>query len=141
MLKIKDQELSRLLDELTDGDLTRALKNHRAVIVSYQKTIHIPLHLRGATLWVEISKADTDLTNPYSENFSESFDPDTWNLYPDVLPPDNVPMRVEVFDGGRIRWRGFGIFKDGKWKMDTDLRSGEGLRYRMWNDPYEKNVT
>lgn len=48
------------------------------------------------------------------------YDPNKWNKYPEVTPPEGVWMRVEQFSNNKVR-RTAGIFRDGKWYGKRDI--------------------
>lgn len=69
------------------------------------------------------------------------YNPKQWNNYPDVTPPENVPMRVEV----RSSWCGYKAqMVDGQWRDmrgDAIFDGPEGagiegpvVRFRPWED-------
>ena len=138
--KLKDEELQKKLDELTDRDLSRSLKANRINIDSIRGLASINLHVkkdvdlelilkREALEWLDIS----------SPNKSGEFDPDMWNWWPNVQPPNNVPMRVVVFDNDveDTIWCGYGVFKNGKWEMDHELGPDSEVKYRVWVERWE----
>lgn len=137
--KLKDEELQKKLDELTDRDLSRALKANRiyfgmgdrvSITLHVKKDVDLELILkREAMEWLGIQMA----------NHSGGYDPDMWNWWPDVQPPDNVPMRVVVFDndGNDTTWCGYGVFKNGKWEMDHELGPDSEVKYRVWVERWE----
>ena len=138
--KLKDEELQRKLDELTDGGLTQALKNNNVLDLFYHSKIYIPISLKdGVNLQLEVARDAIDMSDWRTENHNRSYDPDVWNAYPKVLPPCDVPMRVEIYGEKGCRWKGFGIYKgDGVWDMDNSLCSGEDMLYRPWKERYSR---
>ena len=138
MLTLKDQELFRRLDALSDGDFTRALKSNRGHYDALRRTTSVPIHIRGVTVWVDIPDLEIESRKSYCDNLSGKFDSDKWNRFPQVEPLSDCPMRVEIWGEASCRWRGFGIFKDGKWEMDAVPQEGEIMRYRPWIEPWER---
>lgn len=66
------------------------------------------------------------------------YNPNAWNEYPKVTPPENIPMRVETESGGYI-YRECAIFNEGVWKCERDGNAEEELyghvkRFRPWSD-------
>lgn len=72
----------------------------------------------------------------------EVYDPDAWNNYPEVTPPEKVWMRIEMLsqDGG-IKTRDVAFYKAGRWSK-FPLDDGEvilgGLRFRPWDEETAK---
>lgn len=67
------------------------------------------------------------------------YDPDTWNEYPKVTPPEGVLMRVEfIFDG--ILRRNCSTFEKGAWRITKsgdpayDITLDNVKRFRPWED-------
>ena len=137
--KLKDEELRKKLDELTDGGLTYALKNNNVLDISYHPKVLIEIPMKdGVNLQLAGVREEIAESDWRTENHTRRFDRDVWNVYPEVEPPENVPMRVEIYYDIYCRWRGYAVFKDGYWRMDWKLRCGEVLRYRPWKDRYER---
>lgn len=75
----------------------------------------------------------------------ETYDPYRWNRYPEVTPPERIPMRVEytvplmtVFQRG-----GIAVFEDGHWyectpdgrhKISQFKNGRRVVRFRPWDD-------
>ena len=72
----------------------------------------------------------------------EVYDPDAWNNYPEVTPPEKVWMRIEMLsqDGG-IKTRDVAFYKAGRW-CKFPLDNGEvilgRLRFRPWDEESAK---
>lgn len=66
------------------------------------------------------------------------YNPNAWNEYPKVKPPENIPMRIEC----TFRYKTFyecGIFIDGNWHLKNDGRPVSDFynrvkRFRPWRD-------
>ena len=68
----------------------------------------------------------------------QEYDPNKWNEYPKVTPPEGVVMRV-VSNFGLYAYRKCAIFDDGTWKNEregkpTGLLLGEVKRFRPWSE-------
>ena len=66
------------------------------------------------------------------------YNPNAWNDYPKVKPPEGVIMRVESVYGD-INYRECGIFDNGFWKNERDGNPGhfilgEVKRFRPWEN-------
>lgn len=105
--RLKDQELQKNLDEISGGSFTESLE-------SIKKPSCIVFQARngGPAMSVNLTKQDI-------EQFLE-YDPNKWNKYPEVTPPEGVWMRVEQFSNNKVR-RTAGIFRDGKWYGKHDV--------------------
>lgn len=70
------------------------------------------------SLWkVALRKSDIEIENPY--------DPNGWNDFPEVQPPEGVLMRVERDLQGCIR-RECAIFEEGLWRYTEDGKAMRG---------------
>ena len=89
--RLKDRELQRKLDELSDGDFSARLHKERELIKdSFKKEPR--LHV----LWFgEGSQFSAALYADMLEEVRE-YDPHKWNEYPEVTPPEGVWMRCET---------------------------------------------
>ncbi len=73
---------------------------------------------------------------------TEVYDPYTWNEYPNVIPPEDVSMRVEYVQFNThgekgITLRKCAIFRKGEWVDDVleyPLASIKTCRFRPWED-------
>lgn len=95
--RLKDRELQRKLDELSDGDFSKQLAlNHKRICSSLE-------FLQQITLWFckrEGPLHALQITPDMLEKVSD-YDPHTWNDYSKVNPPEGVFMRVECHDGSK----------------------------------------
>lgn len=72
----------------------------------------------------------------------EVYDPDAWNEFPEVTPPEKVWMRIEMLsqDGG-IKTRDVAFYKAGRW-CKFPLDNGEvilgRLRFCPWDEESAK---
>lgn len=60
-----------------------------------------------------------------------TYEPKSWNDFPEVIPPENVWMRFEdpVGDGYKVR------FEEGEWlDVHNDIMKFDAGRYRPWED-------
>lgn len=70
----------------------------------------------------------------------QDYDPNTWNKYPEVTPPEGVLMRVEAgATGDRRSIKSCAVFVDGDWcepnsKRDPSLIGAWITRFRPWED-------
>lgn len=132
--RLKDRELQRKLDELSDGDFSARLHKERELIKdSFQKEPR--LHV----LWFgEGSQFSAALYDDMLEEVRE-YDPTKWNNYPEVEPPEGVWMRVEWRDGvvkhlAVARYEAWGGGKQFVWVSDKRIIR-EVDRFRPRDDP------
>ena len=131
--RLKDHELQRKLDEISDGDFSARLHKERELIKdSFQNEPR--LHV----LWFgEGSQFSAALYADMLEEVRE-YDPHGWNAFPEVEPPEGVLMRVEC-----NQMKTCLVFENGKWRYP----SGESFenyefafpvkRFRPWDEDDE----
>ena len=125
--RLKDRELQKKLDEISGGSFTESLE-------SIKKPSCIVFQARngGPAMSVNLTKQDI-------EQFLE-YNPNDWNVFPDVTPPEGVLMRVEIeYPDGDVS-RTCAIFKDEVWweavngePIDEEVTvTGKVKRFRPW---------
>lgn len=131
--RLKDRELQKKLDEISDGDFSARLHKERELIIdSFKKEPR--LHV----LWFgEGSQFSAALYADMLEEVRE-YDPHGWNAFPEVEPPEGVLMRVEC-----NQMKTCLVFETGKWRYP----SGESFenyefafpvkRFRPWDEDDE----
>lgn len=128
--RLKDAELQKKLDDISGGYFSDAMKG---ITIDGFKVFPnpIPFRLRddGPVAAIQLLSKDIE---PYIE-----YDPNDWNPYPEVMPPEGVLMRVEfVYDG--ILRRNCAIFENGAWYIAADRKAlydftiDNVKRYRPW---------
>lgn len=123
-LRLKDRELQKKLDEISGGCFTEALE-------SIKKPSCIVFQARngGPAMSVNLTKQDI-------EQFLE-YNPNDWNAFPDVTPPEGVLMRVEA-EGVRKFCGYYHTFAEGRcWCYEDGTVCPEAIsksvkRYRTW---------
>lgn len=121
-LRLKDREQQAWLDKMTGGIFSEALNlfpevNDKIEIQFNDKTV------------VTIKRDDLEIVDEY--------DPDFWNVYPEVTPPEGVPMRVEC-QGAYRTLRTCLVFKKGAWHYESGVpfkgyeTALQVRRYRPW---------
>lgn len=128
--RLKDRELQRKLDEISDGDFSARLHKERELIKdSFQKEPR--LHV----LWFgEGSQFSAALYADMLEEVRE-YDPHKWNEYPEVTPPEGVWMRCET-DVNAIGRKIRHVAKfDGREWRDYLSKQVVAHRFRPWDDP------
>lgn len=142
--RLKDQELQKKLDEISDGEFSKNLhkfdENHFASY--WGKTIFFTInedddgeeleeskHIREPQFGVWFNIGEIEKVPEYS--------PNEWNSYPDVTPPEDVLMRVEA-EGVRKFCGYYHTFAEGGcWCYEDGTVCPEAIsksvtRYRSW---------
>lgn len=140
--RLKDASLQKKLDEISDGDFSRALRRLVELDIPVSEPIYMAFgdmqpcgfadgfgNLRRFSIC--LLKDDLKIVKEYN--------PHDWNSYPDVTPPEGVLMRVE-----RIWCRTCAIFEDGAWRKEEHGKAAidsqgcyddtfdDVKRYRPW---------
>lgn len=132
--RLKDHELQRKLDEISDGDFSARLHKERELIKdSFKKEPR--LHV----LWFgEGSQFSAAL---YADMLEEvrKYDPHGWNDFPEVEPPEGVLMRVECRDGRKACAKYRLFIEGGSWCNVNggawpEAYSQSVARFRPWED-------
>ena len=127
--RLKDAALQKKLDELSNGTFSELIATSGGVFAREDKSL---LKLGNGRFIVVLHK----------EDFEAVYNPNNWNNYPEVTPPEGVWMRVEAqrVSTGEIS-RVCAIFRDGRWHLTeqgtaVDLVEFAGTkkvkRYRPW---------
>lgn len=124
--RLKDRELQKKLDEISDGDFSARLHKERELIKdSFKKEPR--LHV----LWFgEGSQFSAALYADMLEEVAE-YDPHGWNDFPEVEPPEGVLMRVECRDGRKACAKYRLFIEGGSW---CDVNGG------AWPEAYSQSV-
>lgn len=136
--RLKDQDLQRHLDAISHGEFSRCLQTELQDIRG-----------RGTTdadyrVFFGFMSGRAELVNRFSMLLYEheieatpEYNPDDWNAYPEVTPPEGVLMRVET-EGGRKFCGYYHTFAEGGcWCYEDGTVCPEALsksveRYRPW---------
>lgn len=68
------------------------------------------------------------------------FNPHDWNKFPEITPPDNIWMRLEIFrvtPHSQHTYRNAAIFSGGRWRYGKnyiEIQEGDEVRFRPWED-------
>lgn len=127
--RLKDRELQKKLDEISNGRLSRMLG--RLPYYTTQSSEPDFLHFsKNPHLMLEV-------TSDMLESLRE-YNPHGWNSFPEVEPPEGVLMRVEC-----NQMKTCLVFENGKWRYP----SGESFenyefafpvkRFRPWDEDDE----
>lgn len=136
---LKDRELEVKLNELSNGEFSKNL--HYAVngifVSNFGEEItrYVPCLLGTEKRLMQRFKVcfESDEVEDIPD-----YNPNGWNEYPAVIPPEGVLMRVEAVGRSGV-FRDCAIFKDGVWQSDMDGEAcGEFYakvkRFRPWED-------
>lgn len=109
--RLKDRELQKKLDEISDGDFTRTLESKSMTYAKefdhYRNKVTVRVQF-GERFHVFLGIDDVEPINEY--------DPKSWNPFPGVTPPEGVLMATEFnWSHDEIPCRSCWMFKDGKW--------------------------
>lgn len=142
--RLKDQELQKKLDEISDGEFSKNLhkfdENHFASY--WGKTIFFTINEDDDGEELEESKHIREPQFGVWFNIGEieevpEYDPNAWNSFPEVTPPEGVRMRVET-EGGRKFCGYYHTFAEGGcWCYEDGTVCPEAIsksvkRYRTW---------
>jgi hypothetical protein len=124
---LKDRVIEQKLNELSNGEFSKILnesdmKNPNCICFTIDKKedIELSVYLRP-------------------EAIEPEYDPHAWNEYPDVTPPFDKDMRVELDDGLRYCAR-YHKFSDGCFWVSTNgtcfpnYLNYKVVRFRPWED-------
>lgn len=133
-LRLKDRELHKKLDEISNGDFSAQLEREKDIISKrcFNHSSHV--------IWFGKPFISLTIQVGMLERVEE-YDPHKWNNYPDVEPPLNVWMRVERGEGLELR-RGvarYVVFSDENecvW-MDRGIITDVD-RFRPWDEEDEE---
>ena len=136
--RLKDRELQRKLDALSNGDFSRQLASNK-------KRIFAELNfLKQMILWFRKSEGPFHALMITSDMLEEvrEYDPHKWNDFPEVEPPEDVWMRVERCVDGRTyhfaaRYVPVGDSEDYEWLSEANL-SIDVDRFRPWDEEDEE---
>lgn len=136
--KLKDSELHKKLDEISDGAFTRALNSPEVFTQaggcvgegSDVLSVHFgkfkDKYFKGNRLILRIH------LNEIEE--SPEYNPNTWNSYPDVTPPEDEWMRCER-NGYKFCARHVAIGEEQTYKWLDDENYEQDVEYfRPWDD-------
>jgi len=124
--RLRDRKLQQKLDELSHGAFSEMLKTMGRFLVEKPAT---NIQLGESRFTVTLFKEDFEVEPEY--------DPNDWNVFPDVTPPEGVLMRVET-KGGRKFCGYYHTFAEGGcWCYEDGTICPEAIsesvkRYRSW---------
>ena len=139
--RLKDRELQRKLDDLSAiNRFSYCLQEEAWKKQSFDGFNYIRVDF-GQRSMLDDGKTPTHSIYILKADIEEyeEYNPKTWNKYPEVEPPEDVLMRVELNDGGR-KCALFHHFSDGDSWCHPDgsclpkFYSDCVTRFRPWDD-------
>lgn len=138
--RLRDQELQKKLDEISDGDFSRALRR----LVELDFPVSEPIYMAFGDMQpcgfadgfgnlrrfsICLLKDDLKIVKEYN--------PHDWNDFPDTTPPENVLMRVETTTGSKFCGYYHTFAEGGFWCYEDRTVCPEAIsksvkRYRPW---------
>lgn len=127
---LKDCELEEKLIEIFPN-FVQILNEEKKKISCFEVEVTIPLKnddFSFGGIWFPLSQL--------KEN--EEYNPDDWNRFPQVTPPNNVLMRLEVFrvtPHSQKTYHNAAIFSGGRWRYGKnyiEIKDGDDVRFRPW---------
>jgi hypothetical protein len=132
--RLRDRKLQQKLDELSHGAFSEMLKTMGRFLVKKQAT---NVQLGESRFTVTLFREDIEIAPEY--------DPNDWNVFPDVTPPEGVMMRCIIKTPGRnldgpepelpkICARTSGVWDGRRWQFFGygSLCEGSTVEYRTW---------
>lgn len=128
--RLKDQELQKKLDEITDGDFSECLEKGAVDQFCRVGSIGVTCGRFGCNGHPRL-KIDFYL-HEYEE--LKEYNPNDWNVFPDTTPPENIPMRVEFIWNDGALGKCCGVYRNGVWSNseDRDCEIENVKRFRPW---------
>lgn len=127
--RLKDQELQKKLDDLSDGDFSRQLNEESLDGCSPDFTFRVRFGGQVGTCfrYSAVFRVDEIM-------IQERYAPNAWNKFPEVTPPENIPMRVEFIWNDGARGKCCGVYRNGVWSNseDRDCEIENVKRFRPW---------
>lgn len=139
--RLKDRDLQRKLDDLTDKKFSKSLREGIDPSDYYR------------IFRVEGIGSISVLLNSYALEEIPEYDPTTWNEWPIVEPPEKTLLRIEIIterigegtpepSGGKVRCRGCATYSHGFWMLGEKItvKPRETVRFRPWIDRQDEEV-
>lgn len=143
--RLKDQELQKHLDAISDGDFSHCLENELQDIrgrgttdADYRVFFG---HMSGRA---EIVSRFSMLLYAHEIEAIQEYDPNEWNTWPKVAPPKDVHMRVELRAKGtdldtpeprlgKVYFQGCGYWDGREWVvLGCHVLPDSEVLYRPW---------
>lgn len=116
--RLKDEKLQGILDKISNGDFSRAMRElQEERPLTYKTAIEFGKWISGTKQFRVYVKKDELI-------FVHEYNPNKWNVFPDVLPPENEWMRCEDEEEVHVA----------KWVPDAESMN------HIWVDNYGQEV-
>lgn len=120
--RLKDAALQKKLDELSNGTFSELIATSGGVFAREDKSL---LKLGNGRFIVVLHK----------EDFKAVYNPDAWNNYPEVSPPEGIPLRIQISRGPKLI-RLFAYYKDSRF-YDAEGRlihiyKRDDVQFKSW---------
>lgn len=133
--RLKDRALQKKLDDISDGDFSRCLND-------FFKNCNIKILPFTAICFGQIVAEDGTFFHRFTARVLEDeieevpeYDPRAWNKFPEVTPPKEQDMRVEVGEGcGYMAWWDGFNWRTGNHHYEKANFLENVKRFRPWDD-------
>lgn len=120
--RLKDVALQKKLDELSNGTFSELIATSGGVFAREDKSL---LKIGNGRFIVVLHK----------EDFEAVYNPDAWNNYPEVSPPEGIPLRIQISRGPKLI-RLFAYYKDSRF-YDAEGRlihiyKRDDVQFKSW---------
>lgn len=120
--RLRDRKLQQKLDELSKGTFSELIATSGAIFAREDKSL---LKLGNGRFIVVLHK----------EDFEAIYNPDAWNNYPEVTPPEGIPLRIQISRGHALI-RFFAYYKDSRF-YDAEGRlihidKRDDVQFKSW---------
>ena len=129
--RLKDKKLQRKLDEISGGDFSPQLQD----AWSTNEGRSVATFRFGEDL--RCLSGHKFCATFYKDEIEEipEYDPNRWNEWPGVEPPEGVDMRVEVLSkDGKVIFKGASVFDTDAWNIGGHWYDDRRVRFRPWDD-------
>ena len=146
--RLKDRELQKKLDDISNGDFSEALDISTQRLIDVYKQDGLDFNLDTDRVFVDFGNDVKVCTQqkqfracfePGTIEARKEYNPKAWNNYPEVMPPTNVLMRVEIQELGRPKpIKTSGTYDGSRWSFFAHgYCSPCDIRFRPWDDEDE----
>lgn len=135
--RLKDADLQKKLDEISGNDFSASLEKIKPFNKDQRFSVTFGVE---STKFICAYRCKIDFLTSDVEIVHE-YNPQEWNRYPDVEPPEGVWMRLEVFRSNsheQHTYRYYAKFLKSEWKNGEGGRIPidelDDVRFRPWEE-------